>query len=195
MRLICALIYISFGMWIYFQLGGEDLHPYIGIAVWFALMLSSVLVCNEGFLRKFKWQSDEEYIQDLLNRHLAVRETYIVTEAITFYDLSTSCMCHLLKISEDEVLCLYGQYLYEYTEIDDDPDLNQGRLFPTSEFSLIRKLKNNEILKLEVGKKVIDESVFKDVEVEKLYDLGIKLDDGEIIHGIDFSKIREAMTP
>jgi hypothetical protein len=193
MRLIFALVYISFGMWIYFQLGGEDLHPYIGIAVWFALMLSSVLVCNEGFLRKLKGQSDEEYIQDLLNRNLAVKETYQVTEAITFDDLSTSCMCHLLNISENEVLCLYGQYLYEYREIDDDPDVNQDRLFPTSEFSLIRKLKNNEVLKVEVGKKVIDESVFKDVEVERLYDLGIKLEDGEIIRGIDFSKIRDTI--
>ena len=88
---------------------------------------------------------------------------------------------------------MYGQYLYEYTEIDDDPDLNQDRSFPTSEFSLIRKLKNNEVIKLEVGNKVIDELVFKDVEVERLYDLGIKLEDGEIIRGIGFSKIRDTV--
>jgi hypothetical protein len=194
MRLIFAIVYISLGMWIYFQLGGGDLHPYIGIAVWSALILSSVWVCNEGFLQKLKGQSDEEHIQNLLNRNLAVRETYKVAEAITFYDLSTSCMCHLLKIGENEVLCLYGQYLYEYTEIDDDPDLNQERQFPTSEFSLIRKLKNNEVLKLEVGNKVIDESVFKDVETERLHDLGVKLEDGEIIRGIDFSEIRGAIT-
>ena len=45
-------------------------------------------------------------------------------------------MTHFLELSDESVMCLYGQYLYEYEPIDDDPELNQPRLFPTSEFSV-----------------------------------------------------------
>ena len=49
-----ALIYMAVGMWIYLHLGGVNLHPLIGMALWFVLMFSSVIVCNEGFMRRLK---------------------------------------------------------------------------------------------------------------------------------------------
>ena len=50
-------------------------------------------------------------------------------------------MCHIIDVGGDELLCLYGQYLFSYVEIDDDPELPQSRSFPTSSFSLVRKIK------------------------------------------------------
>ena len=192
MRLILALVFMAIGMWLYFQLGGGDLHPFIGIAVWFVLMFSSVIVCNEGFLRRIKGQTDEGYIKELCSKNLAVTESYQVSEAITFEDLSTGCLCHLLKVGDRYVLCLYGQYLYEYSEINDDPELNQDRKFPTSEFSLTRKIKTNEIMQLQIGSIVIDESRLGCVKPDRLHNLGIKLEDGEVIKGLSFSQIIEA---
>lgn len=193
MRLIFALIYMALGMWIYFLLGGGNLPSYIGMAVWFALLFSSVIVCNEGFLRKIKGQTDQQYIDELVREKKAIEETYQAREAITLDDLSTSCLCHIIDIGKGESLCLYGQYLYEYTEINDDPDVNQKRSFPTSSFSLVRKIKNDEILQLNIGNVLIDDNYQEDVSLKILHALGIKLEDGEIIKGVSFEEIKKAL--
>ena len=53
---------------------------------------------------------------------------------------------HILYIGNNQLLNLYGQYLYDHEPIDDDPELNLSRKLPTKEFSLIRRIKDNEIL-------------------------------------------------
>jgi len=84
MRLLFALIYMALGMWIYILLGGGNLHPFIGIGTWFALMFSSVIVCNEGFFRKLKGQSDDDYIDEQLNKKLALRGTKSTKDVSNF---------------------------------------------------------------------------------------------------------------
>lgn len=184
---------MAVGMWIYLHLGGVNLHPLIGMALWFVLMFSSVIVCNEGFMRRLKGQTDEQYIDELIREKKAVEETYHASGAITFDDLNTSCMCHIIDVGGDELLCLYGQYLFSYVEIDDDPELPQSRSFPTSSFSLVRKIKNGEVLQLCIGSSVIDESRCERVKVENLYNLGIMLKDGEIIKGISLAEVGRAL--
>ena len=184
---------MALGMWIYILLGGGNLHPFIGIGTWFALMFSSVIVCNEGFFRKLKGQSDDDYIDEQLNKKLALRERYIVSKALTFEDLSTGCLCHIIETEEGGSICLYGQYLYDYVGITDDPELNQPRMFPTSEFTLIRDKKNREILRVDIGDKVIEETIIESPKIERLYDLGINLNDGELIKKIAFNKILEVI--
>jgi len=181
------------GIWVYISLGGDELHPYIGIVVGFGLMFSSVVVCNEGFFRRLKGQTDDEYIRNLIDKGKAEKENYSVKSAITFDDLNTGCLCHIIEFEDCKHICLYGQYLYDYVEIDDDPELNQNRTFPTSEFCIIRKLNNSQVLKLEIGSTVIEETKLENVDVQKLYNLNIKLDDGEIINNISSTQIIEAL--
>lgn len=193
MRLLFALIYMAVGMWIYLRFGGDNLHPYIGMAVAFGLMFSSVIVCNEGFLRRLKSKTEKQYIDELIRNKKAVKETYHATDAVTFDDLSTSSMCHIIDIGNERLLCLYGQYLYDYVEIDDDPELLQSRSFPTSSFSLVRKVKNGEIMQLNKGNSVIDEVRYKNAKVENLGPLGFKLEDGEIVSGVSLAEVGHAL--
>ncbi|MCL6417366.1 hypothetical protein MIB92_17030 [Aestuariirhabdus sp. Z084] len=192
MRLLFALVYIGFGMWAYFALGGDSFHPIIGSIVGFGLLFSSVFVCNEGFLRRIKGQSDKDYINELLGLGKAKKESYTVIEAITFEDLSTSCLCHFLDVGSNSVLCLHGQYLYDFVEIIDDPDINQERVFPTRKFKLVREVKNDEVLDLIVGEDVVSEIrvEYAGSILEKLYDLGIEIRDGELINHIKFAEIK-----
>lgn len=192
MRMLLAFIYMGVGMWIYLRLGGENLHPFVGVGVWLALMFSSVYVCNEGLLRRLKGQSVNDYIEELLVKKQAVREYYKAQRAITFDDLSTGCLCHIVDIGNDRLLCLHGQYLYDYVQIDDDPELNQDRKFPTSEFSLVRIPKRDQVVRLDIGKDVVDEIRLENANLRDFYDLGIKLGDGEIISGISFSKLLDS---
>lgn len=191
MRLIFAFVYMATGMWLYTLVGGSDFHPAFGFVLFFGLMFSSVIVCNKGFLRLIKGQSDEEYIEELLKFNKARIENYTVTEAISFEDLGTGRLCHLLRSKTDKVICLYGQYLYEYAEIVDDPELNQKRMFPTTEFSIVRQIKNGEILRLDIGDTVLDEIRLENINMKKLSNVGIKIEDGEIINDVSFDKIKD----
>lgn len=187
MRILLALIYILVGMFGYVYLGGDKLHPLIALVPFFALIFSAPVVCNEGFLRRLKGQSEQEYIHHLLTQKKATKVHYKACRAITFE--SASCLCYMLEIDAEKILCLYGQYLYDYCLIDDDIEFNQARAFPTSEFSLIRRLKNNEVLALNVGEEVIDELVVDVVDTQKLYDFGFRLQDGEILEGVSFDDL------
>lgn len=189
MRLLLAFVYIGLGLWVYFQLGGGDLHPYVGIAVGFGLMFSSVIVCNEGFFRILKRQSDEEYLTELFDTGLARHEAFSVSRAVTFEDLNTGCLCHILEVGERKSICLYGQYLYDYAKVDDDPELNQERSFPTSEFKVVRRVKNNEIMRLYEGDVIVDEYQTTNVDTAQLHGLGFQFKDGEIINNLDFDKV------
>ncbi len=144
MRLLFALVYISFGMWCYFQFGGDTLHPNIGMVVLAALFLSSVVVCNEGFFRMLRGVSYEEHLDELLKNNKAIIEKYTVRNSLVFDDLGTGCNAYLLDVGNKEIICLHGQD-YGFEPIDDEPELNQERQFPTEKFSLVRVLKNQEI--------------------------------------------------
>lgn len=187
MRLIAALIYMGFGMWVLFQIIEEP--PFwLGITVWFALMFSSVFIFNEGFLRLLKRQSDEEYIKELIKKGKAKKEKYNVNAAIHFDDLNTGCTVHLLDIGNNKMLCLYGQYLYDYEPIDDEPELNQPRKFPTKQFTQIRRLKDNFILQLIPGNEVIEPIIVKEPKIKEFYKLNPKLIDGKIIESLSFEE-------
>ena len=193
MRLILALVFISFGVWAYIALGGGGLHLYWGIAFAFVLMFTSVYICNDGFLRKIKGQSDDDYINSLVKVGKASIETYTVREAITFEDKNTGCLCHLLRISDNTAIFLYGQYLYDYVKIIDDPDLNQERLFPTSEFKVARQKKDGKILRLDIGESVVEEITISKPNLEALYKAGFTLTDGEVVAAIEYSTLRAAL--
>ncbi|MCA0902219.1 hypothetical protein [Microbulbifer agarilyticus] len=192
MRLILALIYIATGGWLYITLVGDSLPPIVGVIFALALMLSSVIVCNEGFLRRLKGQSEDDHINQLIGERAAVVESFKVHDAITFEDLSTGCLCHLLNIGDNRVACLYGQYLYEYSEITDDPELNQNRMFPTTDFTWVRHLKNNTIIRLEIGKSVCEEVKLENPSIDNLFKLGLQLKDGEVVEGVEFGRLRAA---
>ena len=115
----------------------------------------------------------------------AVRERYETTRSISFEDLSTGCIAHLLDLGDRGLLCLYGQYYYDFEPIDDDPDVNQARKFPTRDFWLLRRKSNGEVLALFPGADVFEPAVCGGISrPEKT--LGWKLHDGEIISNKSF---------
>ena len=193
MRLIFALGYIAFGIWVYFWLGGEKLHPYIGIAFGFALLFSSVIVCNEGFFRKLRGVSDKEHIENLISNKQAVIEEYEAYKSIVFEDLRTGCTAYLIDVGNSNMICLYGQD-YGFEPIDDDPEFNQKRVFPTETFSLIRELKKQRVLEVTPKGNVVEPTIIETPNIEKLYDVGFKLEDGEIVKNITYVEVLNAFT-
>lgn len=197
MRVILAAIFVFASMlamvgWLSTQYPDGTLPWWTMLLAGLAFLASiplAVFLFNTGFIRRLKGQSDRDYLNELLAKGEAVAENYTVHAAISFEDLSTGSQVHLLDIGNDKVLCLYGQYLYDHEPIDDDPEINQDRKFPTRQFSVVRRLKDAEILVLAPGAEVVEPRRLENPDVKPLHDLGFKLQDGEIVE-IPFEKLQ-----
>ena len=192
MRLLFALAYIWFGIWVYLWLGGDNLHPYIGMAVGFGFLLSSVIVCNEGFIRKLRGISDEQHAENLISNDKAVIEKYTVEQSIVFEDLGTGCTAYLLDVGNNNIVCLYSQD-YGFEPIYEQPEINQERMFPTEKFSLIRELKKQRILDVTPEGRVVETIIVQTPNIEKLFDFGFELEDGEIVKNVKFGEDLNAL--
>jgi hypothetical protein len=146
------------------------------------------------WLRRLRGVTWSDHLEQLENAGEAEREHYETHRALTFEDLSTGCLVHLIDVGDGRLLCLYGQNYLDFEPIDDDPEMNQPRRFPTKTFALLRRKKNGEVLTVLPGSVVVDPIVCEPITSQaRLHDLGIKLRDGDLISAVLFHSVEDAM--
>jgi hypothetical protein len=193
LRVILAVVFIFAATIWSSDLIPEGLMPWAMIVVIPLAVFLAFVLFDRGFLRRLLI-SDEKYIEKQLEKGRAARETHNVTRALSFEDLRTGRMVHFLELGDGSVMVLYGQYLYEYEPIDDDPEVNQPRLFPTSEFTVVRPRNGDELLDLKVGSNVIGTRLIREPDdYQAIADLGFKLKDGEIVGDVTFDQVEAAL--
>lgn len=142
-------------------------------------------------LRGIPWQ---DHLNQLEADGKAVRSEYQASGALTVEDYTTGRLMHFIDIGSGRILCLYGQQYYEFEPIEDDPDLNQDRLFPTETFSVLRHARKDEVLALFPGSVVIEPTNCDPiVKPKKLIELGFRLKDGEIVSGSSLQAVERAL--
>ena len=179
--LVFALLWIATG----------DLVGALLSLVVLALVLT-LLVAIAGYLvsnaptwwrrvRGVKWS---DHLLQLEAAGQAAREHYKVSRALSFEDQTCGYLMHLVDIGENRVLCLYGQHYYEFEPIEDDPEVNQPRTFPTTDFSLLRDTKRNKVLAIFPGSTVLEPVICQPISAQReLSDLGVKFKDGAVVTG------------
>ena len=156
----------------------------------------AVLIFNKGALRRMRFRTDQDFANTELEAGRAFTRSYKVSRALSFEDLNTSCMVHFLELSDGGVMCLYGQHLYEFEPIDDDPELNQPRRFPTSEFTIVWSRRDGEVLDLRVGTDVIGTNLIGGLsDYGAIDELGFTLQDGQIVEGARLDEVEAALHP
>lgn len=134
------------------------------------------------WLRRIRGISQEDHLANLEASGKAVREVYEANQVLTVEKLDTGSIMHFIDVGHGNVLCLVGQYYFDFEPIDDDLELKQTRRFPTNKFSLLRRTKTGEVLALFPGSTVIEPTVCDPVVTpHKLYELGFELRDGEVV--------------
>ena len=147
-----------------------------------------------AWLRRLRGVSWDDHLHQLEAEGKAVREEYRALGALTVEELNTSALVHFIDIGGDKILCLYGQQYFDFEPISDDPEVNQPRQFPTESFSLLRHAKSGEVLSLFPGSTVVEPIVGDPiVKSAKLFDMGFKLHDGEIVSGTNLAAIERAI--
>ena len=161
--------------------------------VFLALLLSSSFLFNRDILARVRGLSQQEHIAELDRKGLVSREFITSTRAIYFYDLATSCGVYLIDVSSKGLLCLYGQYLHEWSPIEDDEELNQSRQFPRTQFEVVRRLPHNEVLDLALWGEVYEPETLSPTG-EQVSRLRRSFDDGVYIDGLTYEQARIALS-
>lgn len=83
-------------------------------------------------------KSPEEQRQELESRGLVEVAEFRATRAFGVEEFEDEGPHYYIELIDGRVLFLSGQYLYDFEPITDDPELNQPRRFPCSEFAVLR---------------------------------------------------------
>jgi hypothetical protein len=167
----------------------------LSVAGAFVFAIAAYVFLNApAWLRRFRGVSDLQHVEQLESSGQAQREHYETHRALTFEDFSTSGLVHLIDVGNDRLLCLYGQYYYDFEPSSGGPEVNQPRKFPTTTFSLLRHKKKNQILGLFPGSTVVEPTRCGPItSPAKLDDHGVRLEDGALLSGISFDAAERAV--
>ncbi len=191
MRLAAALVYLFAGMWLYFWLFPAG--PFaLGVALFFALMFTSVPLFNKGLLRKLKGQSHAEYLQDLAAQGKLADEAHQASRALYFEDLDTGSAAIFMDLDSKGILCLYGQHLYQYEPDDDASTPRRTRIFPCRQFTLRRLKKSGEILEVLPEGGAFEPAVIAQPPRRTLRELRIPMRDGDIYTHLRYDELLSA---
>ncbi len=137
------------------------------------------------------WQKEQlslaEYVRDLEGRGLLVSTNYQATRAFQLEEYEDEGSHYFVELTNRTVLYLTGQHLYEHGPIDDDPELNQPRRFPCTEFSLRSHRAEKGYIDIQCRGTIIEPEF---VELHPKFFWKRRLEDGQIITDISFDEIK-----
>ena len=101
----------------------------------------------------------EEQIADMKSKGLIVEQSFRAVRAFQAEEYGDEGIQYFIELEDGSILFLGGQYLYDYELIDDDPEINQPRQFPCTEFTIQRHKKDDYVVRICCGGKVIEPDV------------------------------------
>lgn len=111
-----------------------------------SLFVSAFLFNKPGYPPTMPGETYEEYLARLVEEGLLVSESFTATRAFQVEEYDDEGSHYFIELTDGAVLYLNGQYLYEYEEITDDPEYNQPRRFPCSQFIVRRDKTTRDVL-------------------------------------------------
>jgi len=103
-----------------------------------AMILSSYALNRRGFRPSFRRRTLEQRIADLESQGLLLRQPFQAVRGFEVEQLEDEGLHYYIELVDGRVLYLNGQYLYSYEAITDDAPSNRPRLFPCTEFEVLR---------------------------------------------------------
>jgi hypothetical protein len=112
--------------------------PMIVVILLVAVVLALFLFNSSGFRPVAPWKSTEELLNKLREKGLLLSEPFTARRAFQVEEFEDEGSHYFIELDDARTLYLNGQYLYDFEPISDDPELNQPRRFPCTEFTILR---------------------------------------------------------
>ncbi len=98
-------------------------------------------------------------LREMEEKGLLVSTDYRAVRAFAVEEFEDEGPHYFLELDDSAVLYLNGQYLYDYEPIDDDPEANQPRRFPCTEFTVRRHREGGYVVDLVCRGRVLEPEV------------------------------------
>lgn len=98
----------------------------------------------------------QQQIAELESNGQLLRQTFKATRAFGVCEFDDEGPHYFIELDDGRVLYLNGQYLDDYEPIDDDPELNQPRRFPCTEFEIFRHRTEGYVLEINCSGQVLE---------------------------------------
>ena len=166
-----------------------------GIAVFVVGMaVLSLWLFNPKGSDPFGRKTDEERIRELEQLGQLESAAFRATRAFGVEEFEDEGLHYFLEPVDSSVLFLSGQYLYDYEPITDDPELNQPRSFPCTEFTIRRHKKDGYVVDIARGGAVLEPEVMAPAFGKKVWRAKRIPEDGQVITRATYDDLKREYT-
>ena len=132
--------------------------PGIAVVLIASIAIALVVFNRRGFRPSLPGKSQEEEIAELREKDLLLTESFSARRAFGVEEFEDEGLHYFVELSDGRTLYLTGQNLYDYEPID-EPDINQPRRFPCTEFTVLRHKEAGYILDILCSGAVLEPEV------------------------------------
>jgi hypothetical protein len=165
------------------------LPPYGRPLVWLAppAFVASLLLLIAGT----KWFFfDPRSLEEVEKNGLLETINYRAQRAFQVEEYEDEGSHYFLELEDGSVLYLNGQYLCEYEPLNDDPELNQPRQFPCTEFAIRRHKKKGYAVDILCSGTVIEPEITAPPFDREAYRRKAVPEDGQIIRNRTYAQLK-----
>jgi hypothetical protein len=139
-------------------------------------------------------QTAEEHLRELDRLGLLESTEFRALRAFGVEEYEDEGLHYFLELVDGSVLFLSGQYLYDYEPITDDPDVNQPRSFPCSEFTVRRHKNERYVAEIACGGSVLEPEVMAPPFGKKVWSAGGVPEDGRVFPKASYEDLKRERT-
>ena len=199
MRVVGAGLFVSVGMLLLVGLLGSqkvfDRAPAWAVGSGIALFMLTLAVLSLWLFNPrgsdpFGRKTAEEHRRELEQLGLLESTTFRATRAFGVEEFEDEGLHYFLELADGRVLFLSGQYLYDYEPMADNPEMNQARSFPCTEFTVQRHKKEGYVAGILRGGTVLEPEVMAPPFGKKAWRPNGVPEDGQVITGATYDHLK-----
>lgn len=186
MRTLLAILYIALGMLLYYQYATDPTYAF-GITLLILLVLSALLLFNRSKAAGLRSENYAAYLNDMAAQGKLEQVSYHVSRALHYDNLSNGRSACFLEVDHGQLLCLYGQYLHEYSL--GSASAGRPREFPTRGLKLLRLKKNQALLDIRPEGETFEPTLIAQPSEQILRELNVLPHDGELFTHLHYDDL------
>jgi hypothetical protein len=155
-----------------------------------SLPAALVLFNNKTHRPRFRRRSLEEIVVELEASGSLERRSFQAKRSFAVEEYEDEGLHYFIELADGHVLYLEGQYLYDYTAIDDDPDINRPRSFPCTEFEILRHKDEGYVLDIVCGGSVLEPELTTAAFTREEVRRGLP-EDGQVIADRSYDSLKQ----
>lgn len=171
--------------------GGPWWMAILVVAVMLGAVVAALFLFNpSGYRPVLPGRSREEHIAVLERKGLLISESFRARRTFQMEEVEDEGSHYFIELEDGGVLYLTGQYLHEYEEITDDPELNRSRLFPCSQFTVRRHRKAGYVVEIVIGGEVLEPECLAPAMDRSDVKRGWRPEDGQVFRNRSYEELK-----